>query len=152
MFNSANLSKSVVFLYTKVSAMEKKAESWKLCWKLCSFKWLKLSLNLVRYFMPIELWILKILFALGLMNSRRHFLNNINVSEFLIKESNLFHSNTGDEKKVFLKYSWFTLKIGRLFKFLVICLLLLFGTRWIWRWFSFNNFKKRLNFLYNVSY
>ena len=58
--------------------------------------------------MPIELWILKILFALGLMNSRRHFLNNINVSEFLIKESNLFHSNTGDEKKVFLKYSWFT--------------------------------------------
>ena len=33
------------------------------------------------------------------------------------------------EKKVFLKYSWFTLKIGKLFKFLVICLLLLFGTR-----------------------
>ena len=52
--------------------------------------------------MPIGLWILKILFALGLMNSRRRFLNNIKVSEFLIKESNLFHSNTADGKKVFL--------------------------------------------------
>ena len=79
--------------------------------------------------MLIGLWILKILFALGLMNSRRRFLNNIKVSEFLIKESNLFHSNTADGKKVFLKYSWFTLKIGRLFEFLVICLLLLFGTK-----------------------
>ena len=52
--------------------------------------------------MPIGLWTLKILFDLGLLNSGRHFLNNIKASEFLIKESNLFHSNTADEKKVFL--------------------------------------------------
>ena len=63
------------------------------------------------------------------MNSRRHFLNNIKVTEFRMKKYNLFHSNTADGKKVFLKCSWFTLKIGRLFKFLVICLLLLFGNK-----------------------
>ena len=63
------------------------------------------------------------------MNSRRHFLNNIKVTEFRMKKYNLFHSNTADGKKVFLKCSWFTRKIGRLFKFLVICLLLLFGNK-----------------------
>ena len=47
------------------------------------------------------------------MNSRKRFLNNIKVSEFLIKESNLFHSNTADGKKVFLKYLRVTLKVGR---------------------------------------
>ena len=52
--------------------------------------------------MLIGLWTLKILFDLGLLNSGRHFLNNIKASEFLIKESNLFHSNNADEKKVFL--------------------------------------------------
>ena len=51
--------------------------------------------------MPIGLWILKILFALGLKNSRRRFSNKIKVSEFLIKESNLFHSNIADGKKDF---------------------------------------------------
>ena len=37
------------------------------------------------------------------MNSRKRFLNNIKVSEFLIKESNLFHSNTADGKKSIFK-------------------------------------------------
>ena len=51
--------------------------------------------------MAIGLWILKILFALGPMNSRIRFLNNANVSELLIKESTLFYSNTADGKKYF---------------------------------------------------
>ena len=54
------------------------------------------------------------------------------------------------EKKVFLKYSRFALKIGRLFKFLVICLLLLFGTK-LKRCggdLVLMILKRRLNFLY----
>ena len=63
---------------------------------------MKPSFNLVRYFMAIGLWILKILFAWGLMNSRRRFLSNIKVSEFLKKEKKWKKSIF----KVLVVYSW----------------------------------------------
>ena len=164
MFNSINLSKSVSLCILKSAQWRRNyfidsvsipqlqrgsTTSWKLCLNLCSFKCLKPSFNLGRYFLPTELWILKILFGFGLMNSGRHFLNNIKIPEFLIKESNLFHSNTADRKKVFLKYSWFTLK-DRLLKFMIIFHLLLVGTK-LRRYGSDSVLmilKIRLNFLY----
>ena len=82
------------------------------------------------------------------MNLITRSLNKIKFSEFLIKEFNLFYYCWS--KNVFLKYSWFNLKIDRLFKLLVICVPLLFGSK-LKRYGGDSVlmiFEKRLNFLY----
>ena len=48
----------------------------------------------------------------GLTNDRIHFLKVLILSEFLIVESNLFHSVIVEGKKVFLKKSCFTFITG----------------------------------------
>ena len=87
-------------------------ESWKLCLNLCSLRWLKPSLSRDRSFIPLGLWQLHVLLADGLMNDRILFLKVAILSEFLIFQSNLFHSIIVEGKKsvleevVFHIYCW----------------------------------------------
>ena len=69
--------------------------SWKLFLNLCSWRWLSLSHNLIKYLIPFMLW------------------------GFWISGSSLFHSMMTDGKKVFLKKLCLTLKWGISFAFLV---------------------------------
>ena len=77
--------------------------SWKMCFNLCSQRWLSPSRSLMSSFTPIGLWQPKILFAVGFLNLRIFDLKMLSVSEFRMLESDLFHSIMVDEKYEFLK-------------------------------------------------
>ena len=77
--------------------------SWKQCLNLCSRRWLKPSRNLIRSLIPDGLWVLKILFAKGLIKFSRFFLKIERLPEFLILQSRLFNSDTAEGKNEFLK-------------------------------------------------
>ena len=50
-------------------------QSWKLCLNLCSFRWVRPNLNLVRYFIPTGSCILKIEFCIVLPIFNNEFRN-----------------------------------------------------------------------------
>ena len=74
-------------------------ESWKLCLNLCSFRWVNPVLNLLRYLIPRGLWMLQMPFCMGLIKLKMHFLKTSNESEWLMQQSNLFHSIIAEGKK-----------------------------------------------------
>ena len=93
--------------------------SWKLFLNLCSWRWLSLSHNLVKYLIPFMLWQPNMLFVVGLINFKILFLKILKLGGFWISGSSLFHSVMTDGKKVFLKKLCLTLKWGISFAFLV---------------------------------
>ena len=56
--------------------------SWKLCLSLCSWKWLRPSLNLVTNLIPFGLWHWKILLGEGIINFKILFLKTLWLAEF----------------------------------------------------------------------
>ena len=106
---------------------EGSAYSWKLCFNLCSFKWLKPILRRVRNFSPSGLFMLKTLVEFGLMKFSKCFLKISKEAALRISRSRLFHSLITDEKnKIFEEIMPYP-KIS--FEFLVVCILLLFGIK-----------------------
>ena len=93
------------------------SESWKLCLNLCSWGWLKPSLNLVKNVTPLGLWQLKTVLPEGRTKFRNVFLKIFKLSELLIFRSSLFHSITTEKKFCF------TLNRGTLLVFLVLYIL-----------------------------
>ena len=67
------------------------SESWKLWQNICSCKWLKPTLSLIRWVEPKELGKLKLLLGRDLLNSKNHFLKSLSEEEERLFESNLFH-------------------------------------------------------------
>ena len=64
----------------------------KLCQNLCFLRWLKPTRNLVKSFIPLALCTFNMLFASGVTNLNRCFLNKTQLSALRISWSNLFHS------------------------------------------------------------
>ena len=89
-------------------------QSRKLCLNLWSLRWIKPNLSLVINFIPIGLWLLKVLLGVGRMNCKMLFLKRARLSELLILLSRLFHSITVDRKNEFLKKLCLTLNLGML--------------------------------------
>ena len=79
--------------------------SWKLCQKRCSFRWLNPRHKRVSNFNPSGLKMLKILFSNGRMKGKSFCLNALIVPEFLILRSRWNHSSSEAGKKEDLKYS-----------------------------------------------
>ena len=67
------------------------SESWKLWQNICSCKWLKPTLSLIRWVEPKEFGKLKLLLGRDLLNSKNHFLKSLSEEEERLFESNLFH-------------------------------------------------------------
>ena len=78
------------------------SKSWKICWNLCSSKWLWTSLSLVINSISLWLWLLKTLLAEGVINLRILFLKILRQLEFLKFRSRLFHWIMPDRTKYFL--------------------------------------------------
>ena len=66
-------------------------------------RWLNPSRIIAISFKPLGLWNWKVLFAKRLMKANMRFLKSARLSDFLILESNLFHSVAIEKKKEFLK-------------------------------------------------
>ena len=99
------------------------SKSQKLCLNLCSRRWLKLNLNLVKNLTPFGLWQLKTVLPEGHMKFQFVFLKIIKLSELRIFGSRLFHSVTAEGKNKFWKKLCFTLKRGILLVFLALYVL-----------------------------
>ena len=67
------------------------SESWKLWQNICSCKWLKPTLSLIRWVEPKELGKLKLLLGRDLLNSKNHSFKSLSEEEERLFESNLFH-------------------------------------------------------------
>ena len=111
--------KSVVDSISKPQLQNGFKESWELCLKLCSRKWLKSSRSLVINLIPLGLWQLKRLLADSLINFRILFLKILKLLEFLMLQSSLFHSIIVHGKKEFFKKVCLVLKKGILCIYLV---------------------------------
>ena len=104
--------------------------SWKLCFNLCSLKWLRPSLSLVISLIPLGLWQSKKEFGEGRMKLSIFSLKTEILLEFLRLGSKLFHSIIADGKKEFLKKLCFVLIRGILLSVLVAYDVHLTGMRW----------------------
>ena len=105
-------------------------QSWKLCWYLCSLRWLKPSLRRVRSFKPFGSKILYMLLWIGRLKDNNLLLNNETDSAFLMLRSKLNKSLRVEGKKEQLKQSVQQLNLGILL-FLVLMFGPHFGTKFI---------------------
>ena len=107
-------------------------------------------LSLVKSITPSVLWKPKMLFAFGLIHFKSFNLKMLNISEFWMFESNLFHSIMVDRNYEFLKNWYFTLIWGIMCASLVLYWLLdcrITSERYFRHWFL-HILKKKHSFLY----
>ena len=81
-------------------------QSWKLCLRLCSQRWLKPRRNLVISLIAFGLWQLWMLFGLDRMNFKILLLEKSTLSELRMSGSRVFHSFIVEEIKELVK-NWY---------------------------------------------